>query len=172
MERRTTLPEVEPTGQFRNKHLTDGAERMLSNWRKIMQITGESGRNAELLRSLKQSIEDLEDGNDKVISKCLLILLAAVEVGADVDRIVEYTGYPREFIEAVSQRMRAADLWMGELVDDLGLWDQENNLSSEFYFHALIAKGELVRDWPRNGRYRYIDVATGEVVGDWRLPVQ
>ena len=137
-----------------------------------MQTPEESARHTELLRSLKQSIEDLEEGKDKVISKCLLILLASVEVGADVDRIVEYTGYLREFIEAVSQRMRAADLWMGELVDDFGWFDQEQNLTAESYAHALIAKGDLVRGWPRNGRYRYIDVATGEVVRDWRLPVQ
>ena len=137
-----------------------------------MQTPEESARHTELLRSLKQSIEDLEEGKDKVISKCLLILLASVEVGADVDRIVEYTGYLREFIEAVSQRMRAADLWMGELVDDFGWFDQEQNLTAESYAHVLIAKGDLVRSWRRNGRYRYIDVATGEVVRDWTLPVQ
>ena len=137
-----------------------------------MQIPGKSARHTELLRSLKQSIEDLEDGKDKLISNCLLILLASLEVGADVDRIVEYTGYPREFIEAVSQRMRAADLWMGELVDYFGWFDQEENLTAESYAHALIAKGDLVRGWPRNDRYRYVDVTTGEGVRDWRLPVQ
>ena len=92
-----------------------------------MQNPGESVRNAELLRSLKQSIEVMEDGKDKLIAKCMVILLASVEVGADVDRLVEYTGYPREFIESVSQRMRNADLWIGELVDDSGWWDQEKN---------------------------------------------
>ena len=102
----------------------------------------------------------------------MLILIAAFEVGTDVDQIVEYTGYPREFIEAVSQRMRSADLWMGELVDYFGWFDQEENLTAESYAHALIAKGDLVRDWPRNGRYRYIDVATGKVVRDWRPPIQ
>jgi hypothetical protein len=143
-----------------------------SKWRKIVQTAGAFVRDTDLLRSLKQSIEDLEDGRDKVISKCLLILLAAVEVGADVDRIVEYTGYPRDFIEGVSKRMRAADPWMGELVDYFGWFDQEEDLTAESYAHALIAKGDLVRSWRRNGRYRYIDVATGEVVRDWTLPVQ
>ena len=137
-----------------------------------MQTPGKSARNAELFRSLKQSIEGMKDGKDKLITKCMLILIASLEVGADVDRIVEYTSYPREFIEAVSQRMRAADLWMGGLVDHFGWFDQEENLTAEFYAHALIAKGDVVRDWPRNGRYRYIDVATGEAVRDWRLPVQ
>jgi len=137
-----------------------------------MQNPGESVRNAELLRSLKQSIEVMEDGKDKLIAKCMVILIASLGVGADVDRLVEYTGYPREFIESVSQRMRNADLWMGELVDYFGWFDQEENLTAESYAHALIAKGDLVRDWPRNDRYRYIDVATGKVVRDWRPPIQ
>ena len=137
-----------------------------------MQNPGESVRNAELLRSLKQSIEVMEDGKDKLIAKCMVILIASLGVGADVDRLVEYTGYPREFIESVSQRMRNADLWMGELVDYFGWFDQEENLTAESYAHALIAKGDLVRDWPRNGRYRYIDVATGKLVRDWKPPIQ
>jgi hypothetical protein len=137
-----------------------------------MQTPGKSVRNTELLRSLKQLIEAMEDGKDKLITKCMLILIASLGVGADVDRLVEYTGYPREFIETVSQRMRNADLWIGELVDDLGWWDQENNLTAEFFARALVAEGDLVRDWPRNSRYRYIDVATGKVVRDWRLPIQ
>jgi hypothetical protein len=114
----------------------------------------------------------MEDGKDKLITKCMLILIASLGVGADVDRLTKYTGHPREFIEAVSQRMRNADLWVGELVDDLGWWDQEMNLTAEFYARAVVAKGDFVRDWPRNSRYRYVDVATGEVVRDWMLPVQ
>jgi hypothetical protein len=162
----------EPPGQFKNEHLTGGAEPKLGNWRKIMQIPGKSVRNTELLRHLKQLIEATENGKDKLITKCMLILIASLGVGADVDQLVEYTGYPRELIEAVSQRMRNADLWIGELVDDSGWWDQENNLTAEFYARALVAKGDLVRDRPRNGRYRYIEVATGKAVRDWRFPVQ
>jgi len=40
----------EPPGQFSNEHLTDGAERKLSNWRKIMQSPERTVRKTELLQ--------------------------------------------------------------------------------------------------------------------------
>ena len=48
----------------------------------------------------------------------MLVVMVALEVGANVDRLVERTGYNRDFIENISLRMRKAGLWLGEVVDD------------------------------------------------------
>ncbi len=95
-----------------------------------MQIAGMCVLHTELVRSLKQMIEVMEDGEDKLVSKCMFIMIASLDVGPDINRLVEYTGYPRKFIKAVSQRMRNADLWGEEEdVDDLGWWFHGDNLT-------------------------------------------
>ncbi|HLY62804.1 MAG TPA: hypothetical protein VKV95_18830 [Terriglobia bacterium] len=128
-----------------------------------MQTTGKFDRNTDVLRRLKRLIESEKDANEKLIYQSWLILHSAKEVGANIERLVEHTGCPRELVEAISRRMRDADLWIGERVDGLGYWEDDGNISFEFFNHALVARGELVRGWPRKGRYRYVDLETGEV---------
>jgi len=123
--------------------------------------------NDHSLRHIKQLAGDITAPKEKLTTQCMLILFSALEVGADVDRLVERTGYSRELIEAISVRMRKAGLWIGKWVDDTVWWDPKGDLTSDFYAHAQIAQGLLLREWTKDGRFRYLDAATGEVVRDW-----
>jgi hypothetical protein len=136
-----------------------------------MRAHKRSDRKHGLLEVLKDAIENISDAKDKRTSECMVVMVAALEVGADVDRLVEYTGYPREFIETISRRMRRARLWVGELVDDREWWDERENLTSGFLAHALVAQGQLIRVGRQGGGCRYLDPKTGEVTREIVPPV-
>jgi len=132
-----------------------------------METCGKPNRHTETLRTLKRLTKEMKDSKDKPTTQCMLILISALEVGANVERLVEHTGYPREFIDAISLRMRNAGLWFGEWVDDIGWWDPKGELTSEFYAQTQVACGRLLREWTEDGRFRYLNAATGEVEQDW-----
>jgi hypothetical protein len=119
------------------------------------------------LRGIRGLAENITDPEDKLTTECMMVLISTLEVGADVDRLVKQTGYSRRLIEAISVRMRKAGLWIGELIDDTTWYDQQGGLTADFYSQALVAKGQLLREWTEDGRFRYLDAATGEVCQDW-----
>lgn len=133
-----------------------------------MQGNDHSVGSKPTLEELKRLIEKTQDLEHRQISECMVILLSALEVGADADRLTQRTGCQREFIEAISRRMRQAGLWIGEMVDDQEWWDQDDNLRVFALFtHALVALGQLTRKRTEGGGCSYIDPQTGEVVDEW-----
>jgi len=119
------------------------------------------------LNDLKRQVASMKDPENRNITQHMIVVMAALEVGANLDRLVARTGYPREFIEGISLRMRKAGIWIGELVDDRELSDQDSELLRGIFGHALVAQGEVTRKPNMNGGYVYIDVETGEVSGEW-----
>jgi hypothetical protein len=102
-----------------------------------------------------------------ILSNRLVVVISALEVGADVDRLIEYTGYGREFIEAISRRMRAAGLWTGELVDDREWRDKDDEFMADIFTHGLVAEGTLIRKPDENGGCTYFDAETEDWAGEW-----
>ena len=119
------------------------------------------------LRDLKGLAEKITNPEDKLTTECMAVLISSLAVGANVNRLVKKTGYSRKLIEAISVRMRKAGLWIGDLVDETAWFDQKGGITAEFYSQALVAKGKLLREFTENGRFRYVDAATGEVWQDW-----
>lgn len=74
-------------------------------------------KDGDSMKALRMEIEEISDADDRSISECMVVVISAAKVGADVDRLVEYTGLRRDLIEVISHRMRAARLWVDELVD-------------------------------------------------------
>jgi Homing endonuclease associated repeat len=75
----------------------------------------------------------------------LILVLSAIfaeGVGTDIDRLVAYTGFPREWVAACAQRMEVAGLWVD---GKPGLEDPEDESGLELILHSLVAAGELVR---------------------------
>jgi hypothetical protein len=132
-----------------------------------MRAHKKSDRKDRLLEVLKEAVENIRDAKDKRTSECMAVLVAALEVGADVDRLADHTGYPRDFIETISRRMRQARLWDGDRVDDREWWDERGNLTSGLFAHALVAQDQLIRVGRKDGGCRYLDAETGEVARDW-----
>jgi len=132
-----------------------------------MSKKGKSQSIDDPLRHLRGLADNMTDPEDKLTTEGMAVLISALGVGANVNRLVKQTGYPTKLIDAISVRMRKAGLWIGDLVDDTAWFDQKGGLTAEFYSQALVAKGQLVRDWTENGRFRYLDAGTGEVWNDW-----
>jgi hypothetical protein len=133
-----------------------------------MSMKGKPQSIDDPLRDLRGLAENITDPEDKLTTECMIVLVSTLAVGANVDRLVKQTGYSRKLIEEISVRMRKAGLWIGDLVDDTAWFDQKGGLTAAFYFQALVAKGQLLREWTEDGRFRYLDAATGEVEQDWK----
>lgn len=104
-----------------------------------------STRKNGSLRELKRAVEAVKDPEQKEMNECMLVVIVALEVGANVDRLVERTGYTRDFIESILLRMRKAGLWVGELVDDREWWEQGSQPMLGIFWHGLVAQGTLDR---------------------------
>lgn len=122
---------------------------------------------SDLLKILRLGIEKISDAEHRNIAQCMVVVISAVEVGADIDRVVEHTGYGRDFIEAISHRMRAAKLWIGELVDDREWRDKDEELMRDIFRHALVAEGSVLRECDENGGCTYLDAEARQWVGEW-----
>lgn len=111
----------------------------------------------------------------RATAKSIRVLVAALKVGANVDRLAKETGYPKDFVQAIWRRMSRAGLPVGELVDNLeyatyrlddkrqeGMSETEPNSKrtvtltqsdwAEIYY-ALFCKAEDIR----KGRYEWED---------------
>ena len=132
-----------------------------------MSVKGKPQSIDDPLRDLRGLANNITDPEDKLTSECMAVLISSLAVGANVNRLVKKTGSSRKLIEAILIRMRKAGLWIGELIDDTTWYDQQGGLTADFYSQALVAKGQLLREWTEDGRFRYLDAATGEVCQDW-----
>jgi hypothetical protein len=122
------------------------------------------------LKLLKAEIEKISDPDAQTIAQCMVVVLSALEVGADIGSLVKRTGYSKDFVEGISRRMRAAGLWIGELVDDREWREKDEELMSDVFRHALVVKGTLLRELTENGGCIYFDSETREIRGEWCPP--
>jgi hypothetical protein len=132
-----------------------------------MKMHHRSAQNNDPLRELKREVEAMQDSQNKSTNEHMIVLMAALEVGANVDRLVERTGYNKTFIEGIEFRMRKAGLWIGEVVDDREWLDQDLEPLEGIFRHALVAEGSVTRISNMNGSCVYLDAGTGEVSGEW-----
>ena len=93
-----------------------------------------------------------EDDSDY---RTAVVLFAAMVEGTKVSRLTALTGYPKEFIAAISLNMREAGLWVedgvcyehwfeGDLVNPVGI-----------LCDVMVAQGQLVRKRHDDGEFRY-----------------
>ena len=116
---------------------------------------------------LRQAVQQMSDGRDREIAIAMSILVSALEVGPDVDRLVQYTRYARDLVAAISDRMREADLWAEDLIDDIEWWEENGELRVfGLFLHAEVALGLVRREITSNG-VKYFDARTGEKVHEW-----
>jgi hypothetical protein len=119
------------------------------------------------LKELKRAVAEMRNPEHKSITEYMTVVVQALEVGANVDRLVKCTGYRRDYIERISLRMRKAELWVGELVDDREWWDHRSDPAWGIFRYGLVAQGTLNRVPNPNGGCAYLDAETGEFSGEW-----
>jgi len=132
-----------------------------------MRIHHRAAHNSDPLTELKREAETMKDPEHKNITEHMIVVMAALEVGANVDRLVKRTGYNRKFVEGLELRMRKAGLWVGELVDDRECLDQDSEPLYGIFRHTLVAQGTATRIPNMNGGCVYLDAETGDVSGEW-----
>ncbi|MGA7755743.1 MAG: hypothetical protein WCB05_23135 [Candidatus Sulfotelmatobacter sp.] len=98
------------------------------------------------LAELKATVEAIADPEDRETSRALTILVSSLDVGADVERLSQHTGFSKEVVQQIADHMIEAGLWVGELVDDTEWWDEDGELDGVVLFaHAQVALGSILR---------------------------
>jgi hypothetical protein len=86
-----------------------------------------------------------------------VVLLAAEWVtGTDIEDLTKFTGYPRDFVAAISVRMHKSGLWEeGDLVHS-DHWFRGNCYSTTaFWVDVLVGLGMVIAEPVANGDFRY-----------------
>jgi hypothetical protein len=123
------------------------------------------------MTELEREIRRISDGRDQQLSRAMAVLVVTLKIGLHADHLAQYTGYPREFVGALIKHMEEAGLWTDGLLDDREWWDSKGELNGVALFtHAHVALGLVRREMTPTGA-RYLDPATGELVGEWTCQV-
>src|SRR5258706_13726405 len=91
-------------------------------------------------------IASLEEGEHKRITEAMLVILSALDVGANVRRLVKCTHLEESFIEEINRRMRQNHLWIDEYVDDREWCDPRVKEGFGIFMHAQVGLGMLIRE--------------------------
>lgn len=77
-------------------------------------------------------------------TKIAVILLSSLVVGANIQRIQEFTGYDREFISGVARKLRKSGIWRKDKVDGEEWFDKKNG-GVAFLCDVLVGLGYAKR---------------------------
>ena len=109
-------------------------------WREAM--------NSDRLEVIKDDIicldPTLAGKEDTEGFRAAVLVFSAACLGADVDVLIAFTGYARDFVARVSQRMRGCGLWDEGFVNDDWYIEgkfQDQIIPPVFWTHVLAAQG-------------------------------
>ena len=84
-----------------------------------------------------------------------VVMVAAFFSGPDEGKIAHVTGYSREYVEEVGERLRVSRLWTEKGID-YGPWTDDSKGWIGFFLDLAVAEGIVIRtDRKRNGEYLY-----------------
>lgn len=94
---------------------------------------------------MAQHRRELEADFGKQLDTAVLLAMA-MEYGANVERLIELTGMPRDFVELVGKRMVGNGIWVnGKPGFEEGSFSDPAYFYVEFTLHVLVAEGSVVR---------------------------
>lgn len=119
--------------------------------------------------AFRRAIRSTENPDHRETSMAIHILVESAAVGADVSRLSDWTGYDVSEIQKFENNLRAARLWIGELVDDRewSIEEDEDQMMFVLYVHAQVARGRLQRRLEHNVAI-YLDL---EGLEQARIPI-
>lgn len=92
---------------------------------------------------------------DESTLKATAVMVAALFVGPDEEKIVRVTGYSREYVAEVAERLRVSRLWSAEGLD-YGDWSNSPKGVVRYALALAVAQGIVVRtNQKRDGQYVY-----------------
>jgi len=101
--------------------------------------------------SLRDRVQHLKPAlpQSAPLFKAAVLLLAAQQVGQNVDRLARFTGYPREFIAKRARRLCDNGVWQdGRTVS---IWSVDSLHENAFWADAGVAEGTTCRRIGDNG---------------------
>jgi len=85
---------------------------------------------------------DPKTGPDDPVFSTAVFMLAALQVGANADRVAKFCGYRRDYVRERARRLREAKVWVGGKTNCE--WFEENG-GIAFWCDVLVAEGLLDR---------------------------
>ncbi len=73
-----------------------------------------------------------------------VILLVAIQVGANADRIAKFCGYSRDFVRLRARRARKNGIWQYDAVN-CDEWFEKKFGGVAFWMDVLVAEGQMKR---------------------------
>jgi hypothetical protein len=100
------------------------------------------------LESMRADLREIDSSmpEDSDTYRAAMVLLASEFVGPYPDRIITFTVYPGEFVDAIGVRLWKAKIWEADEVRCEGWFDPETG-GIAFVRDVMIAEGKLVRQW-------------------------
>lgn len=94
--------------------------------------------------------------NDKTYRTAVLLLAAVYISGANVDNLTHFTGYPRDFVAAVFERVCESGLWHESGQTHSDHWFQgDSGSTATFCADVLVGEGLAVAEPIKESGFRY-----------------
>ena len=113
--------------------------------------TGRAGKGVIMtIRQIRNEIKRLDPQlkQDDTSFVTAVIMLSAIEVGADAERIAKFSGVGLGQVMEREHRLRKNKVWVGEKTHHSG-WDDKESGGIAFWMDVCIADGLLVRSGSR-----------------------
>jgi hypothetical protein len=112
------------------------------------------------LEIIKKEVEKLDPAlagaeNDEAYQVAVILLSAAFVEGPNVDRLVKFTGYSRDFIADISRRMHGSGLWENGFVHDDHWFRGDRYATMIFWTDTFVATGQIVVKRSADGQFLY-----------------
>jgi len=113
------------------------------------------------LTLIKRQIERLDPAlqrneNDDGYRVAVLLLAAVRVTGSEIEKLTEFTGYPREFVARVSERMRNSGVWDVSGTAHSDHWFQgDTPTTGAFWADVLVGMGLARAELLANFEVRY-----------------
>lgn len=121
-----------------------------------------SRRELPTLQEVRDRIAAYDSGaeHSDVTREAALILLAAAEIGQNVDRLARFTGLRREIVARAARRLVDNGVWRGG--NTVARWRENADDAESFWLDAAVAEGRLCRlvldegimEWAPQGYWR------------------
>jgi len=113
----------------------------------------------EKLKFIEETVEEFcprpKGDEDDVDYRTLVVLFAAMVEGTNVGRLTDLTGYPKEFIAAISLNMREAGLWVEDGVCYEHWFEGDLIKRVDVCCDVMVALGKLIIQRRDGGKIWY-----------------
>jgi hypothetical protein len=122
----------------------------MTHWQECMTV-------GERLKLVKETVEEScpSAAEDEMAFRTAVVLFAAMSEGPNVENLRALTGYPPEFVAAISFCARNAGLWVGERVCYENWFEEDSVNPLAILLDVMVAGGQMIRCKDEDGQILY-----------------